>query len=205
MLVIAGLGNPGEKYQGTRHNIGFRITGALSEKFGIKGKLMPKFKAIVGKGKIGDTDVVIVQPQTYMNLSGEAIQAVMHWHKVDISNLFVVYDDVSIDFGRIRFRPEGSAGGHNGIKSIISCCGGKDFSRLKVGVGLKNVDDKGKELKTNLNEIFLKNYVLQKFSKEEQKYLPQITDLCVEAIAFYVKEGIESARNKFNGVDVLAK
>ena len=203
MLVIVGLGNPGGKYQDTRHNIGFRITGALSEKFGINGKLSSKFRSIIGKGSINGAEVMIVQPQTFMNLSGEAISAVLNWHKLDISNLFVVFDDVSIDFGKIRFRPDGTAGGHNGIKSIISNCGSQEFARLKVGVGLKQVSDDGEKFNPNLNEVFLKNYVLQKFSKEEQKYLSKITNLCVEAIEFYTAEGMEAARNKFNGINVL--
>jgi len=191
LLIIAGLGNPGEKYKNTRHNIGFRITGAIAEKFGISGKYSAKFGAIIGKGFIKDTEVVIVQPQTFMNLSGEAVSKVLNWHKLDISSLFVIYDDISLDFGRIRFRPDGSAGGHNGIKSIISQCGSQEFARLKVGIG------------PNPGEHLWRNYVLQKFSPEEQKYLPDITDFCVEATEFYIQEGMLAARNKYNGINII--
>ncbi len=191
MLVIVGLGNPGEKYKNTRHNIGFIITGALAEKFKITGKYSPKFDAIIGKGNIKDTEVLIVQPQTYMNLSGEAVLRVLNWYKLDVSNLFVIFDDVSLDFGRIRFRPDGSAGGHNGIKSIISSCGSENFPRLKIGIG------------PNPGERLWKTYVLQKFSEQEQKHLPNITDVCVDAVEFYIQQEMAAARNKFNGINIL--
>lgn len=191
MLAIAGLGNPGGKYKNTRHNIGFRITGAFAEKHSISGKYVSKFDAIIGKGEINNSEILIIQPQTYMNLSGEAIFKVLNWYKIDIKNLFVVFDDVSLDFGRIRFRPDGSSGGHNGIKSIISTCGSEKFSRLKVGIG------------PNPGEHLWKSYVLQKFSEEEQKKLPEITDICVEAINFFLNKGMLEARNKFNGLNLL--
>jgi len=191
VIVIAGLGNPGEKHKSTRHNIGFMVTGALAEKFGVSGKFSTKFNAIIGKGKIKGTEVLLVQPQTFMNLSGEAISGILNWHKTEINNLFVVFDDVTLDFGKIRFRPSGSAGSHNGVKSIISHCGNEEFSRLKVGIG------------PNPGESLWKNFVLQKFSPEEQKHLPEIIDLCVEAVEFYLKEGIDAAQNKYNGINIL--
>ncbi|MFW5804397.1 MAG: aminoacyl-tRNA hydrolase [bacterium] len=191
MILIAGLGNPGEKYRNTRHNIGFRITGEFAEKSGIVGKFHPKFDSILGKGKIKDKEILIVQPQTYMNLSGDAVRRVMDWYKIEIKDVFVVFDDITLDLGRIRFRPSGTAGNHNGIKSIISSCGSDQFPRLKVGIG------------PNPGENLWKNYVLEKFSKEEQKYLPEITDVCVEAIELYLIEGIESARNKYNGINII--
>ncbi len=191
MLVIVGLGNPGEKYKNTRHNLGFKITGALAEKYSINGKYSSKFDALTGKGEIKGREVIIVQPQTYMNLSGKAVCSVLNWHKLDINNLFVIFDDVSLDFGRIRFRPDGSAGGHNGIKSIISCCGGEKFARLKVGIG------------PNPGEHLWKSYVLQRFCEQEQKFLPKVTDICIEAVEFYIQNGIAAARNEFNGINIL--
>ena len=191
MIVIAGLGNPGEKYKNTRHNIGFRITGVLAEKFGIVGKHSSKFDSIIGKGEINNTEVLIVQPQTYMNLSGEAISKLLNWHKLDNNNLFIIFDDVTLDLGKIRFRPSGSAGGHNGIKSIISNCGSEVFARLKVGIG------------PNPGEHLWRSYVLQEFSKDEQKHLPKITDFCVKAVETYLREGIASASNKYNGINIL--
>lgn len=191
MLVIAGLGNPGDKYKLTRHNIGFMVTGALSEKYAIKGKFSPKFNAIVGKGEINGTEVMIVQPQTYMNLCGNAVASVLNWHKTDIKDLFVIFDDVTLDFGRVRFRPDGSAGSHNGVKSIVSSCGSEKFPRLKVGIG------------PNPGEALWKDYVLQKFSPQEQKHLPKLTGFCVEAVEHYIAEGMEPARNKYNGLNAL--
>jgi PTH1 family peptidyl-tRNA hydrolase len=116
----------------------------------------------------------------------------MNWHKVDISNLFVVFDDITLDFGRIRFRPDGSAGSHNGVKSIIQSCGSEKFPRLKVGIG------------PNPGEALWADYVLQKFPPQEKKHLPELTDLCVEAIECYVSEGIDAAQNKYNGMNILS-
>ena len=191
MLLIAGLGNPGAKYKNTRHNVGFIVTGHLAEKHGISGNFQSKFNAIVGKGTINNTEVLIVQPQTFMNLSGQAISGVLNWYKLDISDLFVIFDDVALDFGRIRFRPSGSAGSHNGMKSIISECGGDNFPRLRVGIG------------PNPGESLWASYVLQPFSKEENAQLPKIINTSIEAIEYYLSEGIEKARNKFNGVNIL--
>lgn len=188
MLAIAGLGNPGAKYSGTRHNIGFMITGALGEKHGISGGFSSKFNAITGKGKIKGAEVLLIQPQTYMNLSGEAVSKALNWYKIDFKDLFVIYDDTSIEFGRVRFRPSGSAGGHNGIKSIISRCGNDVFPRLKVGIG----PDPG--------ERFRADYVLQPFFPEEKKHLPEIINACVEAVEFYLEKGMEPAMNRYNGI-----
>lgn len=189
-LVIVGLGNPGQQYKNTRHNIGFMVTGELAEKHGITGSFSSKFNAIVGKGKINNTDVLIVQPQTFMNLSGEAVSKVLNWYKLDTKNLFVVFDDISLDFGRVRFRPSGSAGSHNGIKSIITRCGSDKFNRLKIGVG------------PNPGEHLWASYVLQPFPSEEKELLPKVIDICIEGIEYYLKEGIDSARNKYNGIYV---
>lgn len=191
MLIIVGLGNPGEKYKNTRHNIGFRVIGALAEKYSINGKFSAKFNSIIGKGKIKNIEVLIVQPQIFMNLSGEAVSKVLNWHKTDINNLFVIFDDVSLDLGIIRFRPEGSAGSHNGVKSIVQNCGTDKFSRLKVGIG------------PNPGEHLWNSYVLQKFSSKEQKYLPKIINTCVEGIESYIDKDIDFAMNKYNGINIL--
>ncbi len=193
MLVIAGLGNPGLKYSGTRHNIGFMITGALAEKHGIKGSFSSKFNAIIGKGTLQDTEVLLVQPQTYMNLSGQAVAGVLNWYKEEVKNLFVIYDDISLDLGKIRFRPSGSSGSHNGIKSIITSCGSENFARLKVGIG------------PNPGEHLWANYVLQPFSLEEKKHLPEIIKVCAEAVEFYISEGMEASRNKYNGINIIGE
>jgi peptidyl-tRNA hydrolase, PTH1 family len=191
MIVVVGLGNPGEKYKNTRHNIGFRVTGFLAEKFKIEGKYSSRFDAIVGKGEILTKETLIVQPQTYMNISGEAVSKILNWHKVDTKSFLVVYDDISLDFGRIRFRASGSAGGHNGIKSIIASCGTENFARLKIGIG------------PNPGEHLWKNYVLQEFSFQEQKYLQALSEFCVDAAEVFIDKGIDEASNKFNGINIL--
>lgn len=191
MKIIAGLGNPGEKYKNTRHNAGYMVTEALASKYNIKGRSNSRFNAIIGKGHVGSEEVLIVQPLTYMNLSGEAISKILNWYKADISDLLVVYDDVSLDIGIIRFRPDGSAGGHNGIKSIISSCGTQDFARLKVGIG------------PNPGEHLWASYVLEKFTLDESEILKKIIPLSVEAIEDYLLSGMNFAQNKYNGIDVI--
>ena len=191
MKIIAGLGNPGEKYKNTRHNIGFMATEALASGHNIKGTFSAKFNAIIGKGMINKEEVIIVQPLTYMNLSGEAVSKIMNWYKIDLADLFVVFDDVSMDIGKIRLREEGSAGSHNGIKSIISCCGGQKFPRLKIGIG------------PNPGEHLWASYVLEKFTDEESKILKKIIPLSVEAMEDYLLMGINFAQNKYNGISVI--
>lgn len=191
MIIIAGLGNPGEKYENTRHNIGFKATGMLAEKYKIDGKYNKKFNSVIGKGFIEDTEVLIVQPLTYMNLSGGAIERILNWYDIPYENLFVVFDDISIDLGKIRFRPDGSDGGHKGIKSIIECLGGfKEFPRLKIGIGPQPPF------------MASEDYVLQKFGKEEKEILNKVLPICIEGIEFFLKEGIEAARNKYNGFNL---
>ncbi len=191
MIIVAGLGNPGEKYENTRHNVGFKVTGMLAEKHKIEGKFAKKFNSLIGKGFIRDTEVLIIQPMTFMNLSGGAIERILNWYDIPYENLFVVFDDISIDLGRIRFRPDGSDGGHNGIKSIIECLGDfKEFPRLKVGIGPQPPF------------IPSEDYVLQKFAKEETEILNKVLPICVEGIEFFLKEGIEAARNKYNGFNL---
>lgn len=191
MIVVVGLGNPGEKYENTRHNVGFMVTSALAEKFNINGKSDKKFNAIIGKGTIAGEEAIIVQPLTFMNLSGEAVGKILSYYKADKKNLLVVFDDLSLDLGVLRFRKQGSDGGHNGIKSIIKHLSGQnDFSRLKVGIGPQ--------------PPFLasENFVLQKFDKSEEQKLKEVVDICVDAVEFYAKNGADASMNKFNGISV---
>jgi PTH1 family peptidyl-tRNA hydrolase len=191
VIVIAGLGNPGEKYSFTRHNIGFMITGKLSEKFSIQGKFESKFNAITGRGNVYGTTVIIVQPMTYMNLSGDAISKILNFYKIPVENLIVVFDDISLDLGRIRFKKEGTDGGHNGIKSIINCLGNiNKFPRLKVGIGPQ---PKG---------IASESYVLQSFQNSEKELLSKVVDLSVESLEYFLKDGVDSAQNKYNGINL---
>lgn len=189
MKIIVGLGNPGEKYKGTRHNVGFIVTNELAQKYDIVGKTESKFNAIVGKGHVHSTDIIIVQPLTYMNLSGESVIKILNWYKLSASDLIVVYDDISLDVGRIRFKDNGSDAGHNGIKSIIQSLGGnKNFPRLKVGIG----PDPGGEVRAS--------YVLGKFSEQEKEILNKVTNICVEGIETFLKDGVQKACNDFNGM-----
>lgn len=188
MKLIIGLGNPGSKYENTRHNAGFAVVSHLTDKHSITGKNESKFNAIVGKGKIDSEDIVIIKPLTYMNLSGQAISAVMNFYKIQKEDILVIYDDLSLDLGMVRFRANGSDGGHNGIKSIIQHLGGDNkFARLKVGIG------------PQAKFLASEDFVLQKFSNDETKYLEKIIPVCSEAIEFYIQNGITDSMNKYNG------
>ena len=135
MFIIAGLGNPDEKYQGTRHNVGFDVVDRLAEKYQIAVDTK-KHRALIGKGVIEGQKVLLVKPQTYMNLSGESIRSIVEYYKIDPEEeLLVIYDDISLEPGVLRLRTKGSAGGHNGMKSIIKHLGGDTFPRIRVGIG----------------------------------------------------------------------
>ena len=187
MKLIIGLGNPGEKYKNTRHNAGFIVTGNLAEKHGFTGKNEAKFNSIVAKGTIDGEEVVIAQPLTFMNLSGDAVVKIAHWYKIEPEDILVVFDDISLEIGRIRYRKDGSDGGHNGIKSIIKNFGGNNkFPRLKVGIG-----PQPKFMKSE-------DYVLQKFSKEETEEFEKISKLCIDSIETFLKFGIDKTMCDFN-------
>lgn len=186
MYVIAGLGNPDRKYEKTRHNIGFDVIDALAEKYNITMN-EKKHRAVCGKGIIAGQRVMLVKPQTYMNLSGESIAEVLSFYKLNpAEELIVIFDDISLAPGNIRIRKKGSAGGHNGIKSIIAKTGSSDFSRIKVGVGQK---PEGWDLA---------DYVLGRFSKEDRMYVEDaIVDAC-QAAALMVNGETDCAMNQFN-------
>jgi PTH1 family peptidyl-tRNA hydrolase len=191
MKLIAGLGNPGKEYEGTRHNIGFMVVSKLAEKHNIPGKMMPQFKAIVGKGVIKGVDTIIVEPLTFMNLSGFSVLKILNWYKIELADLIVVYDDIDFNLGKMRFRPDGSAGGHKGIQSIIDQSGGNQgFSRLRVGIG---PGPSGPERK---------NFVLKPFLPDQQKLVSDTINLAVEGLECFLKEGIQSAMNRYNGIDL---
>ncbi len=186
MHVIVGLGNPGREYKGTRHNIGFAVMDCLAEKYNIAID-EKKHKALIGKGVIEGEKVILVKPQTYMNLSGESIRAVLDYYKIDeTEELLVIYDDISLPVGALRIRPKGSAGGHNGIKNIIAHLGGEEFWRIKVGVGEKP------------SRMDLKDYVLGHFTKEETEILEDSSKRCMEAIVMLLAGDRDAAMNRFN-------
>ena len=186
MYIIAGLGNPGREYMGTRHNAGFSVIDELADKYNISVDTA-KHKGLIGKGMIGGEKVILVKPTTYMNLSGECIREVMDYYKADIDDLIVIFDDISLVPGKLRLRTKGSAGGHNGIKSIIAHMGSDQFKRIKFGVGDK---PKGWDLA---------DWVLGKFPTEEYDNLREGCENACKAVECIITEDITSAMNKFNG------
>ena len=185
MYVIVGLGNPGKKYQNTRHNLGFITLDRLAEKHNIKVSKIA-FKALVGDGSINNQKVLLVKPQTYMNLSGESIREVLSYYKVDPENLIVIYDDIDIEAGKLRIRKKGSAGSHNGMKSIIYQIKSEDFPRIRIGIG-------------GYRKMALRDFVIGGFSKEEKAILEDAVERGVEAIENILDEGIDHAMNRYNG------
>ena len=186
MFLIVGLGNPGVEYAATRHNIGFDMITYLSDKYNIPVNSR-EGKALVGKGILAGEKVMLAQPQTYMNLSGESVRALMDYYKIDIEDLLVIYDDISLDVGQIRMRGKGSAGGHNGIKSIIQHTGTQEFARIKIGVGQK---PEGGDLV---------KHVLGRFSREEDRMFRDVFALAEEGLLAWLQEDMKSAMNKVNG------
>lgn len=185
MKIIVGLGNPGIKYAGTRHNIGFSVIDELAEKYNIAldGK---KHKAVFGKGMIEGEKVILAMPQTFMNLSGESVRELIDYYKCGPEDVIIVYDDIDLDVGKLRIREKGSAGGHNGMKNIIAHLGTQEFVRIRVGVGEK---PRGMDLA---------DYVLSRFAKED---LPAIRESCTkacEAVGLILAEDVAAAMNRYN-------
>lgn len=184
MFLIVGLGNPGSQYEDTRHNIGFKVVDNIAKEYNIEINRQ-KFKGVCGEGFINGEKVILLKPTTYMNLSGESIREVVDFYKLSNDNVLVIYDDISLDVGRLRIREKGSAGGHNGIKSIIAHLGTDIFPRIKVGVGQPNVD--------------LVNYVLGKFTKEEMEVLNESIDASTKAAKEIISNDVKTAMNIYNG------
>jgi hypothetical protein len=185
MKIIAGLGNPGKEYRATRHNIGFEAVDYIAYDLGIYIDER-KHKALLGKGIFAGEKVIFLKPQTYMNLSGESIRAALDYYKLTNEDLIVIYDDISLDVGEIRIRTKGSAGGHNGIKSIISHLGTDVFDRIKIGVGDK---PKGYDLA---------DYVLGKFKENEVKNMEEAVINAKKALELMLQNEEEKAMNLFN-------
>ena len=186
MIVIAGLGNPGRKYENTKHNIGFITVDLLAERHGIRISKL-KHKAYVGEGLIAGKKVMLIKPQTYMNESGQSVRQVLDYYGVSVSDLFVAYDDVDIPAGTLRIRPKGSSGTHNGMKSIIYQLEDDGFPRFRIGIGAER------------GETALRDYVLSGFAEENMEDMRGAVTRCVEAIESAVQEGIDAAMLKYNG------
>lgn len=186
MFLIVGLGKPGSSYRKTRHNIGFRVIDALSEMHHIPLN-HEKHQAIFGSGYIEGTKVILAQPQTYMNLSGESVREFAGFYKIPPENILVIFDDISLDIGQLRIRKKGSAGGHNGVKSIIAHLDSQDFPRVKVGIGEKP------------DYLDLADYVLGNFPNEISDVVNESIKHAAEACTCILTDGIDTAMNRFNG------
>lgn len=179
------FGNPGEKYRKTRHNTGFMVIDKLAQKLDAEGE-KKKFKGITRECMVGGQKVLLLKPETYMNLSGESVIEAINFYKLPFENLIVIYDDADIEFGKIRIKPEGSSGTHNGMRSIADTLDTHDFSRIRVGIGKPE------------NEMDLADYVLATFNEEEENLLEDILERAAEAVIEIVRNGIDKAMNEYN-------
>ena len=184
--IIVGLGNPDSKYQNTRHNAGFLAIDRIAEKCSCSVDRM-KYKALTGTATIADKRVLFMKPETYMNNSGEAVQEAMSFYKVPMEKVLVIFDDISLDVGKMRIRRKGSDGGHNGIKSIIQLCGSDNFPRVKVGVGKKPHP-----------AYDLADWVLSRFTDQERTDLSPVFDNSWETAQLFLKGQLDKAMNQFN-------
>ncbi len=187
MYLVAGLGNPGKQYEMTRHNIGFEVIDYMADQYGVSVKKL-KFKGLYAEVNISGEKVILLKPQTYMNLSGESIREFASFYKIPTENIIVINDDIYLDSGTVRIRKSGSAGGHNGLKSIIYQLCSDAFPRIRLGVNTPN-----------RKEADLADFVLARFSKEEIPLLEDAIIRAKKAVEEIVSKNIESAMNKYNG------
>lgn len=192
MYFIVGLGNPGIKYENTRHNVGFLTIDYLAQKHGIKVKKL-KHKSFIGEGTISGQKVMLIKPQTYMNSSGEALREIRNFYKFEDDELIVIFDDIDIDFGSIRIKQKGSAGTHNGMKSIIYQLQYDKFPRIKIAVGQRP------------EYMNLANFVLSGFSKDEVDTVREEIIMASDAVEMILEDGISKAMNKYNSINLLDK
>ena len=184
MKLIVGLGNPGKKYEGTRHNMGFMAVDLLSDQAQIDVD-KEVFHGLMGRGKIFDTDVILFKPITFMNLSGTAVQEIVHYFKIALEDIVVIYDDMALPVGSIRLRKEGSSGGHKGMQNIIDCLSTEQIKRIRVGIGEPGDND-------NID------FVLSKPLKDEMPLIEEAISDAVRAVKEYLKSDFDRAMNKYN-------
>lgn len=183
MKIIAGLGNPGKKYSDTRHNVGFGVIEALAGRYRIERQIS-KFDGIIAQLRINNERVLLVKPLTFMNLSGKSVQPLVHFYKINLSDLMVVYDDIDLPPGTIRIRPGGGSGGHKGLASIAACLNSSDFPRMRIGIG-RPPDD-------------TVDWVLGRFSSEEAALMQETSLRAADALETWVQKGLEKAMSSFN-------
>lgn len=184
MYIIAGLGNPGKKYENTRHNMGFMAIDVLAEKNDIRVNKL-KFKALTGEGRIAGDKVLLIKPQTYMNLSGEPIRMAMEYYRIEPEQLIVIYDDIDIPIGSVRLRKKGSAGTHNGMRNILYHIQSENFPRIRVGIGSGKKED-------------MIDYVIGQVSKSDGEVLKAAVEKAADSAACIIEKGIEKAMNEYN-------
>lgn len=194
MRVITGLGNPGKEYRGTPHNFGFEVIERLAQRWDIRMKKSRVHEARMGKGLCREEEVVLIQPLTYMNLSGTSLKPFLKTDTIEVSDFFIICDDVNLPVGRIRIRKSGSAGGHKGLKSIIGTLGSNNFPRLRIGAGISGepIDD-------------LVSYVLSPVMKKYRSVIEEILDLAPEIVEYCILNGFDKAMSIYNGLDLLAQ
>ena len=185
-FLLIGLGNPGREYKDSRHNIGFMLIDRLTLRLNAQGMKLQS-KAIVITSHYEERKIILAKPQTYMNLSGQSVQGLLHFYKISVENLIIAHDDLDIPFGTIRIRPAGGPGGQRGMASTIEQLGTKDFPRLRLGIGRPP------------GRMDPKDYVLQDFSKDDLKLLPEVLGHASDAALEFVTKGLNAAMNKFNG------
>lgn len=184
MYIVVGLGNPGKKYENTRHNVGFIAIDQLADRLGIKVNKI-KHKALIGEGFLNREKIILVKPQTYMNLSGESVREIFDYYKINIESLILIYDDIDIDMGTVRIRKKGSAGTHNGMKSVIRLVGDDNFPRIRVGIG-------------KCDKIPLVDYVIGGFTPQEKKPMEDAILKSIDGVISIIEDGIDLAMNKYN-------
>jgi len=185
---VVGLGNPGIKYEFTRHNIGFRIVDSLARDIEIEFKKVKSYYSLISRGMINNHKVMLVKPQTFMNLSGRAVSKVVSYYKIPLQDLLIVYDDLNLELGQVRIRKKGSAGGHNGMESIMQYLHSEDIPRLRIGIG---------NFSANFNFDCI-SYVLSNFNDDEEDRIKETIKLSTEAIKTIIEDGFEKAMRKYN-------
>ena len=186
MKLLVGLGNPGDKYDLSRHNAGFMVIKELAGRRRLKFKTSRRFNAFTAEGLVKGERCYFILPRTFMNLSGHSVRSVVNWLKIGLDDILLVADEIALPFGTIRIRPKGSDAGHKGLRSVITCLGTNEFSRMRIGImGLRDVKD-------------CSQYVLSRFTKQEQKALPDILKTSAQACECWVKEGVVAAMNRYN-------
>ncbi|MEE9557813.1 MAG: aminoacyl-tRNA hydrolase [Candidatus Adiutricales bacterium] len=185
MRLVAGLGNPGQKYLGTRHNLGFEVVKLFSERHGINLN-QKRFLSLLGQGRIGGTKVFLLLPQTYMNLSGRAVRQIVDYFDLATRDILIVYDDMDVELGRIKITAQGSAGGHKGMVSIIEHLKTTEFNRIKIGIGRSDPRMSGE------------SFVLSRFRPEEEKIIQHSVETAVDAVELVLGQGLAEAQERFN-------